>query len=100
MEFTRKIVESMRRMDDDERPRVLVNASAMGIYAPAGDDPIEESGMTGQGRLAELCLEWEAAAREAERLGVRVVLLRTGIVLGKGGEAWGRLRRLFGRGLG
>lgn len=100
VEFTRRIVESMGRMEDEERPKVLVNASAMGIYAPAGDDPIEESGTTGQGRLAELCREWEKAAREAERLGVRVVLLRTGIVLGKGGEAWGRLRRLFGRGLG
>jgi uncharacterized protein (TIGR01777 family) len=90
----------MARMPAGGRPGVLVNASAVGFYEPHGEEILRENLAPGAGRLGELCREWEAAAREAEALGVRVVPLRTGIVLGAGGEAWERLRAIFRWGLG
>jgi len=98
--LTRSIVRAMQQMDPAERPAVLLNASAVGIYPSSGNEEMREEEEPGTGRLAVLCRDWEAAAVEAEGLGVRVVPLRTGIVLGKGGEAWERLRMLFRVGLG
>ena len=63
---------------------MLVNASAVGIYGDRGDEVLTESSAPGSGYLAELCREWEAAAIEAEALGVRVVRPRIGVVLGRG----------------
>jgi hypothetical protein len=67
------------------RPPVLISASAVGYYGPRGIEPVAEDASPGHDFLAALCQEWERAARGAERLGVRVVLLRLGIVLGEGG---------------
>jgi NAD dependent epimerase/dehydratase family enzyme len=64
---------------------VLVNASAIGIYGDRGDEELTEKSAPGSGFLADLCREWEAATETAERAGVRVVHLRTGIVLAKQG---------------
>lgn len=98
--LTRTLVNQIAGLPAGERPRVLVNASAVGFYQPAGDEVLGESSPAGQDPLARLCVEWEEEARKAEDLGVRVVVLRTGIVLGRGGEAWERLRRVFRWGLG
>ncbi|MEU9041166.1 MULTISPECIES: TIGR01777 family oxidoreductase [unclassified Kitasatospora] len=83
-----------------EPPRVFVSASAVGWYGQTGDRVIDEDSPAGDDFLAEVCLEWEAAARPAERAGIRVVHPRTGMVLSSSGGAGGRLFPLFRMGLG
>jgi uncharacterized protein (TIGR01777 family) len=80
---TRNLVEGIRRAS--ARPRVLLSSSASGFYGDAGDSVLTEDSPRGQGFLADLCVEWEAEARKAESLGLRVVLLRTTLPLDPGG---------------
>ena len=81
-------------------PAVLLSASAIGWYGDTGDRVTDETGPTGQGFLAEVCRQWEAATAPAEAAGIRVAHLRTGIVLsGKGGALVPQLR-VFRLGLG
>jgi len=82
------------------RPAVLVSASAVGYYGDRGDEVLREEAAPGDDFLADLCRRWEAAARGAERLGVRVVLPRIGIVLGPGGGALASMLPAFRAGLG
>ncbi len=82
------------------RPVLLISASAIGYYGPRGDEPLTEESPSGVGFLASLCREWEAAARAAERLGVRVVLPRIGVVLGRHGGALAKMLPAFRMGLG
>ncbi|WP_031077555.1 TIGR01777 family oxidoreductase [Streptomyces sp. NRRL WC-3742] len=84
----------------EEPPRVLVSASAVGWYGQTGDEVIDEDSPAGDDFLAEVCVEWEAAARPAERAGIRVVHPRTGLVLSPAGGAGARLFPLFRLGLG
>ncbi len=74
---------------------VLVNGSAVGFYGDGGDRMLTESERSGDGFLAMLCREWEAATEPASAAGARVVLLRTGLVLSPGGGLLGPLRSLF-----
>ncbi len=71
----------------DSRHRVLINASAIGIYGPHGDEELSEDSLSGNDFLAKVCIDWEKAAHAATAHNVRVVLLRTGIVLDKAGGA-------------
>jgi uncharacterized protein (TIGR01777 family) len=96
---TRRVVEAISRLPETARPKVLVNTSAVGIYGDRGDEVLTEFSVAGSGYLAELCREWEAAAVEAEALGVRVVRLRIGVVLGRDGEAFRKLVTVFKTGL-
>ena len=80
---TRTLVASLRALE--RRPSVLVCASAVGYYGDRGDEPLTESSAPGSDFLARTCVEWEAAARECEALGIRCVRIRTGIALGNGG---------------
>ena len=82
------------------RPVLFLSASAIGYYGPRHDEPLTEDSPSGTGFLASLCREWEGAARAAERLGVRVTLLRIGVVLGKGGGAMRKMLPAFRLGLG
>ena len=82
------------------RPKVFINASATGYYGPRDDAPVDESAPAGMGFLADLCKEWERQAMKAESLDSRVVLLRTGIVLGRQGGALGKMLLPFKMGLG
>lgn len=95
---TRHLVDSMERCS--VRPKVLVCASAVGLYGDRGDEELTEGTTPGSGFLAEVCQEWEAEALRARNLGVRVVLLRTGIVLDPAGGALGQMLPLFRWGLG
>lgn len=97
---TEKVVAAIRRLPPAERPQVLVNGSAVGIYGDRGDEVLDENSSPAKDFLAELCADWERAALEAESLGVRVVLLRTGIVLGKNEGALKQMLPVFKWGLG
>jgi uncharacterized protein len=81
-------------------PRVLVSASAVGFYGDRGADSITESEPAGKGFLAEVCRAWEGATKPAERAGIRVVTLRTGIALSPAGGALGQLLLPFKMGAG
>ncbi|PRY34062.1 TIGR01777 family oxidoreductase [Umezawaea tangerina] len=74
----------------------LVNASAIGYYGDTGDDVVDETRGSGSGFLADLCREWEAATAVADQApGVRVVRLRTGLVIAQAGGLFGRIKPLF-----
>jgi uncharacterized protein (TIGR01777 family) len=81
-------------------PTVLVNASAVGIYGDRGDEQLTEASALGTGFLAELCRAWEAATEPASAAGVRVVRLRSGVVLAAHGGALARQLPLFRLGVG
>ena len=82
------------------KPRALLNASAMGYYGERGDDVLTEDSPPGSAFLASVCMRWEAATSPAADAGIRVVLLRTGLVLGPEGGLLGRLLLPFWLGLG
>jgi uncharacterized protein (TIGR01777 family) len=71
----------------DGRPKVLVNASAVGYYGPRGDEELTEAAPPGDDFLARLCVEWEQAVQPAEAAGVRLVIVRIGVVLDREGGA-------------
>ncbi|MFJ6935974.1 TIGR01777 family oxidoreductase [Streptomyces sp. NPDC101132] len=84
-----------------EPPRVLVNASGVGVYGDTGDRTVDEDSPVAGGFLPSLCVEWEAATAPAREAGVRTVFTRTGPVVAGRGGAWGRrLIPLFRAGLG
>lgn len=80
---TRHLVEGLEACT--QRPRVLVSTSAVGYYGDRGDEVLTEDSPPANDFLAEVCVAWEREARRAEQLGIRVVTIRTGIVLGKEG---------------
>jgi len=82
------------------RPATLVSSSAVGIYGNRGDEELVETSQPGSGFLADVCREWEREALAAGAAGVRVVTLRTGIVLGSGGGALGKMLTPFRLGAG
>jgi uncharacterized protein (TIGR01777 family) len=82
------------------RPAVLLNGSAIGYYGEGGDDELDENSPPGDDFLAELCQRWEAATEPAAAAGIRVVCLRTGLVVSRHGGAWGRMFPIFRYGLG
>jgi len=82
------------------RPKVLVSASAVGYYGDCGDDPVDERSPAGRGFLSEVCVEWEREALAAERLGIRVVCVRTGFVLAAHGGALAKILPPFRLGMG
>ena len=82
---TRLLVETLSRCSS--KPRTLINASGIGYYGASDDHVLDEEAARGQGFLADLCLAWEAEALRAAEFGVRVVMLRTGMVLEQDGGA-------------
>jgi uncharacterized protein len=97
---TDDIVKKISALNPEHRPKVLVNASAVGYYGGRGDELLDETASRGEGYLADLCEEWENAAMPAEALGLRVIRLRIGVVLGSGGKAFEKLRTVFKAGIG
>jgi uncharacterized protein (TIGR01777 family) len=84
----------------DNPPPVLVNASASGYYGDRGDEILTEGAAPGTGFLAGVCQAWEAATAPAAEAGIRVAMLRTGIVLASSGGALGSMLPIFKLGLG
>lgn len=97
---TDTLVHAIHALPGDERPGVLVNGSAIGVYGNRHDHVLDESARPGRGLLADLCRDWEAAALAGESFGMRVAVVRIGVVLGRGGGAYGRMRPVFRLGLG
>lgn len=83
-----------------EKPRALLQGSAVGYYGPCGDEIVDESHPPGDDFLGRVCVEWEASTAEAESLGVRRPILRTGIVLTPKGGALPRMAMPFRLGAG
>jgi len=98
VESTRALVNALGKMN--ARPRVLVSASAIGIYGNRGDELLTEESRPGSDFLAGLTQEWEAEALKAEALGIRVVLARFGIVLAREGGALAKIVMPFKIGAG
>lgn len=95
---TRLLCERLARCP--ERPSVLVSASAVGAYGDRGDEELDESSARGTGFLAETARVWEEATRPAEEAGIRVVHLRTGLVLDPAGGLLQRVLTPFRLGVG
>ncbi len=95
---TRNLVQGMRDAGGAP-PRTLVSASAVGYYGHRGEEELTEDAPPGEGFLSGVCVQWETAAAEAAA-GTRVVLLRTGLVAGRGGGFLAPLSRLTRFGLG
>lgn len=88
---TARLIAAMRACP--RRPAALVNASAIGYYIPRDETPVEEGAAPGSGFLAEVCQAWEAEAAAASALGVRVTLVRIGVVLAREGGALPKMAR-------
>jgi uncharacterized protein (TIGR01777 family) len=97
---TRNLVEGLRLAGEGERPRTLVSSSAIGYYGARGEEPLDEDASPGGDFLAQVCVEWEAQAAAAARLGVRVVQVRTGVVLDTSGGALSKMLPPFRLGIG
>ncbi len=95
---TRTIIETIVRLE--RKPEVFISGSAIGFYGDREDSEMNESNSAGDTFLSEVCKEWEAESRRAEDLGVRTVLLRTGIVLSKDGGALAAMITPFKFGVG
>lgn len=98
VEGTRWVVEGIARAA--RPPSVLVSGSAVGYYGDTGDRVADESSPAGRGFLCDVTRAWEDEARRAEATGARVVLLRTGFVLGRNGGAMKSILPVFRAGLG
>jgi uncharacterized protein (TIGR01777 family) len=95
---TRALTEALARRD--EKPAVLVSASAVGYYGNRGSETLTEESAPGDDFLAQVCIDWEAAAQPARDAGIRTVHLRTGIVLSPKGGALKQALPIFKLGLG
>ncbi len=89
IEATKALVLTIGQMK--KKPSILINASAIGYYGDVPSGEVTEQSPRGRGFLAEVCEAWEAEAKKAEALGVRVVLARLGVVLGPGGGMLGKI---------
>lgn len=95
---TRQLIDFIAAAES--APEVLINGSAVGYYGARGDEPIDEDEPAGDEYQSDLCVEWEAEAQRAEAAGVRVCLLRLGVVLDAGGGAMSQMLTPFKLGLG
>jgi hypothetical protein len=95
---TRRVVEAIKGCA--KPPRIFVNGSATGVYADTGDTETGEDGAHGSEFLSEVCEAWEAEAVEVREIGVKVVLLRTGVVLSREGGALAAMLPAFRLGFG
>jgi len=93
VEPTRALVEAIER--SLRRPDIFLQASAVGVYGDRGTERLVEGAESGNGFLADLCREWEAASEPIDGLGVRRVVLRTGVALAREGGALAKMLPAF-----
>lgn len=93
---TQRIVDTIKAIDKEERPKVLVNASAVGYYGVSDIKEFDETSPPGDDFLAYLCQRWESAAQQLDQsFGTRVVILRLGVVIGPGGGVLASMTPIF-----
>jgi uncharacterized protein (TIGR01777 family) len=96
---TQNLIAYLKRLE--HKPKLFVSGSAIGYYGISQtDEEIDETAPGDNSFSSQLCQQWETIALGAQDLGIRTCLLRTGIVLGKGGGALGKMLPLFKKGLG
>ena len=95
---TARLVEGLKAAEP--RPRVLVSASAVGYYGARGSERLDETAAPGTGFLADVCEAWEREAAAAADLGMRVVSLRTGVLLDRADGGLARMLPVFRLGVG
>jgi len=95
---TRNLVDGMTRLSTP--PKIFVSSSAVGFYGDRGDESLDERSQAGRGFLSDVCVEWEREAAVARDLGVRVVIVRVGVVLAQDGGALEKMLLPFKLGLG
>jgi len=93
LDSARAVLEVIKQVD--KKPTVVIQASAIGYYGPRSDEHLDETSTPGKGFLANVCQRVESSAEEIEGLGVRCVVIRTGIVLGRDGGAFAKLVKPF-----
>lgn len=98
VQTTRALMSLVQRLDT--RPGVLISASAIGFYGSSDDRPLDEHAPGGGEFTHQLCKRWEEEASKAEALGIRVCIMRLGVVLAAGGGMLGKLTPVFKLGLG
>jgi uncharacterized protein (TIGR01777 family) len=96
---TRALVDALKALPPEQRPRTLVSQSAVGYYGPTGDRPLDEDAPAGDDFLAGLVKEWEAEAAAAAEM-MRVVRTRSGVVLAPQGGALAKMLPFFRLGIG
>jgi uncharacterized protein (TIGR01777 family) len=100
---TRNLLAGLEAVGDvagGQRPRTLISSSAVGYYGARGEEPLDEDAPPGSDFLSETCVVWEAEAQKASALGMRVVLVRTGVVLNRDGGALKKMLPPFQLGVG
>lgn len=88
---TKNLLAALSNLKPEDRPKVLISASAIGYYGEGGETDLDEESDAGSDFLANLCKTWEASANAASNLGIRVVNLRTGVVLAAEGGALSKM---------
>ncbi len=95
VESLKRLYEALAALPEETRPKILASASAIGIYGSRGDEVLDETTQSGAGFTAQLCSDWESGAKALTALGLRVSVLRIGIVLGDGGGVLERMVPAF-----
>lgn len=98
IEGTRCLVETFKTVS--VKPKLFISSSAVGYYGTSANETFTEGSPSGNDFLANVCHEWEATAQEAEKIGIRTVLIRTGLVLSHQGGALEKMLPVFRMGLG
>lgn len=93
LDGARAVIEAIKQTD--KKPAVVIQASAIGFYGPRLDEPLDEESPPGKGFLASVCQRVESSAEQIDALGVRCVVIRTGVVLGRAGGAFEKLVKPF-----
>lgn len=98
IDSTARLVEAISQLE--QKPKALVSTSAIGVYGDRGNEDLDENASTGSDYLAHVCKDWEREALSAEKMGLRVVIIRVGVVIGRGGGALSKMLPIFKLGLG
>jgi uncharacterized protein len=97
---THNLVQTIEALEESKRPKVLVSQSAIGFYGDRGEEVLDEDSAPGSGFASEVPQAWEQAAHELDNTGVRVVVVRTGLVLTREGGLLKEMLTPFKLGLG
>ncbi len=100
IETAQKLIDVILALPANERPKVVVSASGVGYYGEQGQNELTENSAAGTGFLAEVCVAWERIWEPLNAIGIRIVTIRTGVVIGAGGGIMGALLPFYKLGLG